>query len=187
MPPKVTPGACSTDQIAKKYALCERSSPQYSAMACRAFDLDAANTRCLGCLFSASDGATSGAIIVVDDHWLANLGGCEALVDGDSSPDGCGARVQADSICEYEACINACASDATQADFDACRSAAKIACGQYRSKISCSGLPQYTACHQMSFADYFTTMGDLFCGSGLPAVGQGGAGGESAGGAGGAP
>jgi hypothetical protein len=192
MPPKATPGACDTEKIAQEYALCSSGSPKYDQTACRSFNIDPANASCLGCLFSASDADVSAALLVLPgSYWLANVGGCEALLDGDSSPTSCGAREQASSICQYNACINACASGATDQDWATCRTAAVKACDQYSSKTSCSGLPLYTACHFTVFADYFSRMGDLFCGAGpttpSPEGGAGGAGASGAAGAGGAP
>jgi hypothetical protein len=196
MPPQATPGACSAEQIAQQYALCSSGSAKYNRTACRAFDIDTANATCLGCLFTAFDADVSGAIMLLPkNHWLANIGGCEALIDGDSSPTSCGAREQAASICEYDVCIDACTSDATEQDWKTCNRAASQACAQYRSKASCSNLPRYAACHLTTFADYFSTLGDIFCGSGLTAPSpEGGAGGadnngnaSGAVGAGGAP
>lgn len=194
MPPKAMPGACSAEQIAQEYALCASDSPKYDRSACRNFNIDAANSACLGCLFTTADATESGAIMIFPrNRWLANVGGCEALVDGDLTPTGCGAREQAASICNESACINACAPDATEQDWTTCHKAAAKACDQYTSKTACSTLPRYATCHLNTFAEYFTTMGNLFCGSGStspsPEGGAGGADSTASGGvpAGGAP
>src|SRR5690349_21917201 len=47
-----SPGACTTQQISDEYALCQ--SDKYDAKACRAFNVDQANSHCLDCLFSAT-------------------------------------------------------------------------------------------------------------------------------------
>jgi hypothetical protein len=191
MPPETMPGACSAEQIAQEYALCGGASPKYDRTACRNFDVDPANSECLGCLFTAVDADVSGPIMVFPKNgWLANVGGCEALLDGDIRPTSCGAREQAASICEYGACLNACAPDATDQAWAACQTAASKACDQYRANTACSTLPRYATCHLNNFAEYFTTMGNLFCGSGPTAPSpEGGAGGadnsgNSSGGAG---
>jgi hypothetical protein len=192
MPPQATPGACSAEQIAQEYALCDYGSPKYDRAACQAFDVDPANAECLGCMFTAFDGDVSGALMILPgNHWLANVGGCEALIDGDHSATGCGAREQAASICEYQVCIDACGADPIDQDWTSCNKAAVKACAEYSNKTSCSSLPRYAACHLQTFAEYFTAMSDLFCGSGPPGTGEGGAGGtenaSGAAGVGGAP
>jgi len=183
MPPKAAPGACTQQQIEQEYSLCERDSLDYSPAKCRAFDEDAANGACLGCLFSANGDASSGAILLMPGNgWLPNYGGCEALLDGDSSPTSCGARTQAASVCRDWSCRKACVGPVPDADWRACNVAARVvACFDYFDQDTCAGLPRYARCNQASFHDNFMAMGDVFCGFGPPSVsnGEAGAGGAA--------
>jgi hypothetical protein len=191
MPPKSTPGACTKQQLEQDYALCG-GSLDYSEVKCRAFEEDPANAAGLSCLFSASGDASSGAVLVLPaGRWLANIGGCEALLDGDSSQTSCGARHQAADVCKEFACAKACARPVSNATWQSCLDAADLVCFDYLDQDTCSSLPRYALCHQMGFQAYFTTFGNLFCGAGLVGAGGepgvGGASGEAgASGAGGA-
>lgn len=184
MPPKADPGACSSDQLAQAYALCEDRA-SYEPNACRAFNEDAANGRCLGCLYGTLDGKESAALFVLDDgDRLPNIGGCIALLDGDLSDSGCGALAQAGSVCVYDSCLSACPRDVPASEVNACvRTAFDEACSAYIEAASCVSLPRYTRCQQGSPSGNFSTYGDLFCGSGSPT--SPGAGGDA--GVGGAP
>jgi len=90
------PGACTQQQAAQQWALCEATSGMFNKQACRAFDVDPANSACLSCMFGALGQASAGAILVLPGgQWFANRTGCMALVDGDSSQTSCGASTQA--------------------------------------------------------------------------------------------
>jgi hypothetical protein len=181
MPPIATPGACTEQQISQMYAVCEGSSGTYDRNACRTFETDAANSTCLGCMFSARGSQASGAILVLQDgYWIANVGGCEALIDGDSSPTGCGARTQAAGVCQYGACVDACTAPTPDAEWNACLGAARVACADYGKDAACAGLPRYAICQYPTFSEFFSAFGKLFCVSGPPAsVGEGGAAGAA--------
>ena len=179
MPPKATPGACTTQQIADAYALCQ--SEKYDAKACRAFNVDVANSRCLDCLYSdAKSTNASGALLLLQRGYpIANVGGCIALLDGDDSETSCGARTQAAGVCEYTACLTACPNPPVpDAEWSACLASARSgACASYINDSTCVALPRYARCQYPNFAEFFNGMGDLFCGSGPPAgTGQGGGG-----------
>jgi hypothetical protein len=174
-------------QIEQEYSLCDEHSLNYSQSKCRAFDEDATNAACLSCLFSANGDASSGAILVLPGGaWLANIGGCEALLDGNSSPTSCGARNQAANVCWDLACLKACVSPVSTATWHSCLVASRVACSDYFDQDTCSSLPRYTRCHQANFQDDFMALGNLFCGSGSPSAGNGEAGAGGAVGAGGA-
>jgi hypothetical protein len=116
--------------------------------------------------------------------WLPNYGGCEALLDGDSSQTSCGARTQAAVICRDLSCRKACVGPVSDADWQSCLVAARVvACFDYFDADTCTGLPRYTRCHQASFQDAFMAMGDVFCGSGPLGAGNGEAGAGGAAGA----
>lgn len=161
----------------KKYDLCAGGSDQYNAAACRAFDLDPDNETCLACLFTAKGDAPSGPLIVFPgDYWQANAGGCIALLDGDTTATGCGARTQASDVCRYGICLEACGDSPTSEDWDACRAASPIACISYVNDAACTSLPRYARCRYQSFQEYFLGIGDIFCGTGPDGTGTGGAG-----------
>jgi hypothetical protein len=175
-------GACTEEQVSRQYALCEFNSGMYSEAACEAFGAQPANFKCLSCMFGAPGAASVGAILdLPGDEWVANQAGCLALVDGDSSATGCGAKRQAAELCVYTACNTACARPVSNEVVGACDSAAQSdACSAYFSEAACALSPRYAACDYTSAADYFTAMADLFCVSGLPA-GAGAAGAAGAG------
>ena len=181
MPPRAVPGACTSEQIADAYRICSRSSIGYDELQCRAFNVNPENGDCLGCLFSAVGDEPSGAILILPgNNWQANVGGCIALLDGDTSPTSCGARTQASDVCQYGACLTACAGPNSQEDWDACRVAAGTACAEYADQAACRSLPRYAACGYPSFEEYVLGIGNQFCG---PPDGSGGAGAGGAGGA----
>jgi hypothetical protein len=139
-------------------------------VACRAFDVDPANSACLGCLFGALGDPSIGAVLVLPSgQWIANRAGCIALVDGDSSASGCGARAQASDVCEYTACLAACTLAAPEADFLKCEQAARSGpCSLYFNKAACVQLPRYASCAYADFGAYYQAMADLFCVTGSP-------------------
>jgi hypothetical protein len=172
-------GACSPQQVSREWALCEISSAMFDQNACRAFDSDPANSSCLGCMFGVLGAPSLGAILILPgDEWVANRGGCIALLDGDSSATGCGAKVEAATVCAYTACNAACTRPVSDKDLVACQNGtASGACSAYFDNAACEQLPRYASCAYSNFADYFNGFADLFCVSGLP--GSVGAGGEA--------
>jgi hypothetical protein len=153
----------------------------FDQKACRAFDTDPANSACLGCMFGALGQANAGALLVLSGgQWIANRAGCVALVDGDASLTGCGARLQAADVCVYTACLAACTQPAA-ADFTACQKAAgNVACSGYVNRAACGQLPRYASCNYSTFSEYYNAMTDLFCVSGQPgSMAQGGAAGAA--------
>jgi hypothetical protein len=171
-------GACTQQQVSREYALCQSSSGMYDQNACRAFDVDPANSTCLGCMFGVLGVADVGAVLLQPSgQWLANRAGCIALVDGDSSATGCGASTQAAQVCQNAACLAACTLQVSSADFIACEIATiNGACSAYFSKATCAQLPRYASCEYPTFATSYSAMADLFCVTGLPvSPGAGGA------------
>jgi hypothetical protein len=169
-------GACTEQQVSREYAVCQPSSGTYDKNACRAFDVDPANSTCLGCMFGVLGSAALGAILIQPSgQWLANRAGCIALIDGDSSATGCGAKTQAAGVCENFACSASCTPQASSANFAACEMASfSGTCTDYFSKAACAQLPRYASCEYSTFADNYNAMADLFCVSG-PSGSAGGA------------
>jgi hypothetical protein len=174
-------GACSEQQVSQEWALCAVESAAFNQSACHTFNADPANSACLGCMFGVLGSPSVGAILVLPgNEWIANRGGCIALLDGDRSATGCGAKKQADDACTYLGCFAACTQRASDKDLLACEAAARSgACSAYSNAAVCAQLPRYASCQYQNFADYFNAMADLFCVSGPPA-------GTAAGGAAGA-
>lgn len=169
MPPKAHPGACTTEQIADEYALCVNPKT-YDEQACQASHAGAAAVICLDCLYSTLVADESQAILLLDGrNALANVGGCIALLDGDSSDTGCGALTQAADICAIAVCDAACPEGVASAEFNGCWARAITgACVKYSSVAQCREQPRYSRCVHQAFQDYFVTVADLFCGAGPP-------------------
>jgi hypothetical protein len=169
MPPKAIPGACTPEQIAQDYTLCQ-DSKTYDKQACRAFNEAPANGACLGCLFTTLGSKASGPALLLQRSFpVPNIGGCVALLDGDESDTSCGALTQAASLCEFETCLTGCPSDASAATLTACfQTAIDETCASYIEAASCVKAPRYVRCHRTARADYFAVYADLFCGAGPP-------------------
>jgi len=161
-----TPGACTDLQIASYADRCIGDSPGSDLDACRAIERDPANTACLKCLFSTVQDETYGPIVIGwDKRWYANVGGCMALIDGDATENGCGAKHNALQTCRNAACAN-CTTDSA---FDACwRQAGSTVCKSYDDDAVCDTSPEYGPCtDSMSFGEYFNWLGELFCSTGF--------------------
>jgi hypothetical protein len=161
-PPRApTPDACSEDQIQREYAACESATA--TSTTCASFRKDPANAVCIACLFSAEADPSYGAIIRVGESWKTNTAGCIALVDGDSSASGCGARVQAASGC-YDA---ACAGCQPFDSYIQCREQAlSTVCRSYYLDAVCLLRPVYSGCTAYVInQDYFMAAARLFCGA----------------------
>ena len=170
-------GACTQQQVSREYSVCYGAT--YNQNACHAFESDPANSTCLSCVFGVLGTPNVGAILVLPgNEWISNRGGCIALLDGDSSATGCGAKAQAATVCAYTACNAACTRPVSDKDLAACENGtASGACRTNFDNAVCEQLPRYASCAHSNFADYFNGFADLFCVSGLP--GSIGAGGEA--------
>ena len=159
-PPRALRSACSEGQIQHEYMACESATATSSS--CAQFRNDPSNAICIECLFSAADEPSYGAIIRVDKSWRSNTAGCIALVDGDNSASGCGARVQAASACNDVACTG-CEPFTSYAQ---CRDeATHTACRQYYLDSVCLLRPDYSTCTAYATnQDYFVAAARLFCG-----------------------
>ena len=160
-PPRTpTPGACSDDQIQRRYAACE--GPLFTAASCTAFRNDSRNASCNACLVANESDSVHGAIIYVGDSWKTNTPGCIALVDGDRSATGCGSRAQAASDC-YDAACDGCQPFES---YLRCRQQAIDAvCRPYYLDAVCFLRPAYSTC--TSYAnneEFFVGTARFFCG-----------------------
>ena len=161
-PPRTQRGACTERQIDLEYESCD--GPRATSSACRSFREDAANEACLACLLSDEDDPSYGPIIEGGGLWKTNTSGCIALLDGDVSADGCGAKVQAASEC-YDA---ACAGCMPAESFLACRQRApETVCRPYYLDSICLWRPAYASCTEYSTnEEYFRSAARRFCGDG---------------------
>lgn len=173
------PGACSKEQLAGQ-AVCNYGYPSFDAQACQAFESAPENVGCLKCLFSTLGTADSAAIFVTPiDYRRTNVGGCIALLDGDTSETSCGARRQAVDLCFQSVCEEACTDDVE--GIPDCFTEAYPACKRYADAASCSLLPQYSLCAgYTTYPEFVLALGNVFCGSGVPRPsGEAGASGDS--------
>ena len=157
------PDACTPGQIDREYAACE--GPLATQATCASFRNDPSNGVCLSCLFSDEGDASYGPVIRSAGVWRSNTSGCIALVDGDASARGCGARVQASSAC-YDAACNGCAP--VEAFIDCRRTAAETSCRPYYLDAVCVLRPEYASCTEYATnQEYFVSAARLFCASGI--------------------
>ncbi len=118
-------------------------------------------------MFSTFDEPSYGAIILLSNgSRLTNISGCIALVDGDESATGCGAKDQAYQECRDTACISGCA---TFEAYDQCWVAAgPTVCSPQREGAVCWRRPSYAICTSYNTSDEsFIAMAKIFCVSGL--------------------
>ena len=156
------PDACSAAQIDREYAFCEGASA--TSAACAAFRGDPNNGVCISCLFSDENAAAYGPIIQSDRFWRSNTAGCIALLDGDASEGGCGAKVQAASSC-YDL---ACSECVPVEGYVKCRQqASDTICRSYYLDAVCLLRPAYASCTAYATnQEYFIAAAKFFCANG---------------------
>lgn len=160
IPPSAPSAACTTQQIQTLYDDCV--GPNQSSSACSAFLGVQANATCEACMETPIQSPTYGPTI----EWHSgasldvNIGGCMALVDGDKSANGCGAKYEAWESCEIAAC-----SYCPEGTYESCAVPVESgACSAYESAAKqCYADSQYAVCKQTTFESYFTTYGAMFC------------------------
>jgi hypothetical protein len=183
-PATPTPGACSADQLATELQLCVAPATLDQA-ACDAFKLDRKNTACLSCIFTPTSDSSYGPVSVdANDFWQTNISGCIAVIDGDATATGCGAKVQAYEDCLRAACEANCWVGQTDAAWTGCEDQASAGeCHSYQTDMVCAKAPKYADCNAyVAFPDYFNGLSNLFCGAGFDAGdGEGGASSTAAG------
>jgi hypothetical protein len=157
------PGACTADQIAREFALCESATADTAQ--CAAFNRDPANAVCRQCLYTTEDESTYGPIVYLKNRIRRiNLSGCIALVGGAPSATDCATRLQTFETCADTACIDNCVS---LDDFQRCTDAAQNGvCRIYAADTACIESPEYAACFEAAtFEDSFRDVARIFCGA----------------------
>lgn len=170
VPNDIQPNACSAQEIDDYYSKCYDTNTS-NTTACSAFTK--ASAPCVKCMVTVSTATKWGALISTDGVITANIGGCIALKDGDKTATGCGAKYQATYQCGLAACETNCpvTSDDPKSfpAYQKCLSdAKKTVCKTYEDAKCKSAAPgdAIDLCQDSpsGFADYFVTMGKVFCG-----------------------
>lgn len=182
-PPRpINPTACSDTQLFGYFSSCLPGS----GSSCSTFEGAQANKACVACINSQITDTAYGPLIAVPNNVVyANVGGCIALVTGDVSSTGCGAKSWEASECEDKACSANCAG-AQFADYQKCTNAAaqgtcanevKAQCdlsdaGNVTATCNLNADPIHPACaanpQTQAFCDYYMSIATVFCG-GYPA------------------
>lgn len=161
-------GACTEDQLHAYYASCSDPTTS-STTACDAVKRNPAYQTCLSCMFSSQDELTYGALVRrPNGSWYLNSPGCMALVDGDMTAGGCGAKYQAFKECADAACFDVCPTFDT---FTACwnQTTANV-CQSYFDGSVCREQARYAICLDYpTNLDEFIALGRMFCVAGLDA------------------
>jgi hypothetical protein len=125
-----------------------------------------ANADCLACLFSIEEDSSYGPLILLANGSIqTNIPGCMALIDGDASAMGCGAKYQAYYDCIEAACGSNCP---TYDDYVTCSSTARIGvCAPLLQQAVCRRRPEYASCNAYTtFEEYFFAIAKMFCSPG---------------------
>jgi hypothetical protein len=168
-PPRpINPTGCSDAQITGYFNACLNGGTT-----CATFEGASANTACVACINSQSTDSAYGPLIAVPNNVVyANTGGCIALVSGDTTSSGCGAKAWEASECEDQACSDNCAG-AQFADYQNCTNAAASGTCANEEKAVCdlSDAGNITAecnLNASTFQALYTSIATVFCG-GYPA------------------
>ena len=177
VPPLTTNRACTSTQVQAYYDDCYAATATSST--CTPFVGDATNTTCVSCLETPISASAYGAILALDNSTaLANISGCMALVDGDTSNTGCAAKVQAAALCNDAACSANCPIDSTSqttltASFNAYNSCERkaaatggVCADENAAAAPCQNDSRYAACKASSFEGYLLQIGNIICASG---------------------
>jgi hypothetical protein len=173
-PPQAMLNACSDQQITQQFRVCHGASADSAQ--CATFNRDPTNLRCRSCLYSTEDESAYGPMVILKNRVVtANVAGCLALVDGNFGDAGCGAGLQAFETCKAAVCIPACT---TYEAYEQCsRAPAAAECARFEDDSACTGPSTYDVClNPTTFEEYFSALGRLFCGPGLPAKPDAGSG-----------
>ncbi len=175
--PPITPepNGCSSQQVSDYYNDCLGANA--TSTLCQGFTSNAANTTCNTCLISTyNKDTTYGALIQIGGVDYANIAGCIAIVTGDTSSTGCGAKDQAVTDCETLACQANCpavtdtpsfteyTNCTTAADSAVCASYVSGECNLQDAGADGSAAAYATCENHSSFEDYYNAMAVVFCG-----------------------
>ena len=162
LPPKMpVSGACTLQQVDGEYAACV--DPAATDTTCAAFQVQA-NSACVSCILNAGPGASRAPILLdSNNRWSANVSGCVALIDGDLSDQGCGAKTKASEDCAIDSCAGCW--NATLEASNACEDAAfdSVACVPFRLAAACGNPTKYARCYQSVAEDRFKFYAQQFC------------------------
>ena len=177
VPPLTTDTACTSAQIQQYYDDCYATAATSST--CTPFVGNASNTTCVNCLETPVTASEYGAILALENNTaLANISGCMAIVDGDTSDTGCAAKVQAAALCNDTACSANCPIDSTDqttltASFKAYNTCEReaaatggVCAAENAAAAPCQNDAKYSACKASSFEGYLLQIGNIICASG---------------------
>jgi hypothetical protein len=128
-------GQCTATQISGFYFAC--LAPGSTTAGCDAWQTNAANTTCLGCLYTGSSAAAYGVLIGYSLGSLVfvevNQAGCIALAEPCNLP--CAQAMQAETECSNAACSSYCA---TLSSYDTCATESdSCGCSGYATSAAC--------------------------------------------------
>jgi hypothetical protein len=87
-----------------------------------------------------------------------NRAGCIALIDGDSSPTSCAAKLQAFESCSINACL------VCPYQYVACSAIANTSvCKSFAADAQCANNAKYSVCNAGSLDMNFKALGRMFC------------------------
>jgi hypothetical protein len=170
-PPAARASACTAGELDLFWTSCWTGG--IHSAACTTFL--GAHGACAACLLTPSSAVPRGAVAVfaTPDLVSINSPGCVALVDGDTSANGCGAAGQALHDCKVAACAACDTSAANFPTFQACESAAATkGCASFAAdfdakcaELKDAGAPLSTCTGRtgQSQHDYFTGIAAFFC------------------------
>ena len=168
-PPRpINATACSDAQITGYYAACLNGGS-----GCATFEGATANKACVACINSNITDSAYGPLIAVPNNVVyANIGGCIALVSGDVTATGCGAKAWMASECEDKACSDNCAG-ATFNEYQTCTNAAAQGTCANEEKAVCDlsdagNVTDTCNLNASTFEELYTSITAVFCG-GYPA------------------
>jgi hypothetical protein len=161
--PASSQNACTTQDVSDFDQACFSKSA--TTATCDSWTK--AQPTCADCLLPPSGSPTLGPFIADGYFVFANVGGCIALVSGDESALGCGAKEAEADQCARSVCEH-CQDDI---DYSACLDAAPLQqpCSSY-AFVLCdqpdAGAVYDTCFSEKTFGDYVTKLGALFCSNG---------------------
>jgi len=164
------PTACSQTQIGDFYSKCFDATTSNTT---DCTNWEKANATCDKCMVTADTATKYGALISSTGVTTANIGGCIALLDGNATDQGCGAKYLAAFQCGQAACADACpipaGDNAAFKAYTSCLSkAATTVCKTYEA-AKCKSADAGDAIDRClntptDFQSYFIDIGAVFCG-----------------------
>jgi hypothetical protein len=158
---------CRLAQIQNLYADCWGSAA--TTTDCDDFYNDPTNTPCIHCMITQSTAPSWGAIVLFPGtNAFANLGGCLALVTGDSGPGSCAQVVETLQQCEVSSCRVGCPTEDTAeagAVIVQCRTQSETTTcmGQDQAAVPCENASPNDACGFADFEADFIGVGQVMC------------------------